>query len=138
MDHRSVILSPSRYQASEVVQALWLEMRETMQYPRLWERVEENIALVMKRENKGTLPTQDDIMAVLMPAARGGSAAHWMQQVDIPAWFKRDELGLGTSVNYFNTQATLKQTNARRAVQHQKQLERLANARKVLSRTVRG
>lgn len=122
---------------SEEVQRLWLEMRETMQYPLLWDRVEENVALVKMRENKGALPTQDDLMAVLMPTSRGGSPAYWMQQVDVPAWFRRDELGMGTSVNYFDTQRTLKQTNARRAAQHRRQLERLETARKVLSRTYR-
>jgi hypothetical protein len=143
MDHRLVILNPSRFQRSEVVAALFLEMRESMQYPLMWDRVEENIALVLRRENKGTLPTQEDIAAVMMPINRGGSAAHWMQMCGVagerlPQWFLRDELGVGTGVNFFDTQRTLKQTNAKRAERHKRQLARLADARKVLSRTVRG
>jgi hypothetical protein len=118
-------------------------MRTALQFPLFWDRVEENVALVMRRENKGTLPTQEDLAAVMMPLNRGGSAAHWMQMCGLsgeplPMWFVRDELGIGTDVNYFDTQATLPQTNARRAKQHREQLARLADARKVLSRVVKG
>lgn len=126
----------------EAINALWLEYRVANQFPTTWERAVAKIELIALRESQGTLPTQDDL-AGLGPTLSGGrSAAYWMQQVEFhsgpPAWFIRDHLGIGTAVNYFDTQATLRSENERRRRQFDSMLDRLKTARVVLSRTVRG
>lgn len=128
-DQRDIALS---------VHDLWLEYRVSMQYAKTWERVEEAVDLVRRKEAQGSLPTAEDAFGLTPVSTRGGSPRYWMQQVDVPAWFKRQELGIGTDTNYFDTQAGLTESNARRRQRYQRQLERLAGARKTLKRTVRG
>lgn len=119
------------------VKSYWEEFRTSAQFAPVWDRAVENVELIRRKEMGGQLPTQDDITGLVPSVSRGGSPAHWMQQVDIPSWFIRDELGIGSSVNIFDTQSNLERTNAKRARQYKDTLARLAKARQVLKRTVR-
>lgn len=120
------------------VKTLWLEYRTAAAFMPMWDRAVENVELIRRKELSGSLPSQDDLAGLAPVYNRGGSAAHWMQQIDIPSWFIRDELGIGSAVNVFDTTANLATTNAKRAKTYADTLKRLADARKVLSRTVRG
>lgn len=118
------------------IDALWLEYRVAAQFAKTWDRAEECVALIKRKEMSGTLPTQDDL-AGLSGSAMGGSPAYWMQQVaPAPKWFVRDELGIGTGVNVFETARGLAKSNKRRRREYADMLQRLADARKVLKRTV--
>lgn len=118
------------------IDALFEEFKVAAQFAKTWDRAEENVALIRRKEMSGTLPTQDDLAGLAPTSSRGGSPAFWMQQVTTPAWFVRDELGIGTRTNVFDTAANLKTTNAKRARTYADTLRRLAEARKVLSRRV--
>lgn len=118
------------------IDALFEEFKVAAQFAKTWDRAEENVALIRRKEMSGTLPTQDDLAGLAPTSSRGGSPAFWMQQVNPPEWFVRDELGIGSRVNIFDTMANLKRTNARRAKTYTEMLNRLAEARKVLSRKV--
>ena len=120
------------------IDALFEEFKVAAQFAKTWDRAEENVALIRRKELSGTLPTQDDLAGLAPTSSRGGSPAYWMQQVGTPSWFIRDELGIGSSINVFDTAANLKKTNQRRARSYADMLQRLADARKVLSRIVRG
>lgn len=117
------------------IDALWLEFRTAAQHRPIWDRAEECVALVRRKEMSGTLPTQDDLAGALSPF-NGRSPAYWMQQVDPPKWFIRDELGIGSRVNIYDTMRTLAKENKRRRRYYDEMLQRLAKARQVLRRTV--
>jgi len=117
------------------IDALWLEFRSSAQYAKTWDRAEECVALIKRKEMSGTLPTQDDL-AGPPSTSIGGSPAYWMQQVDVPKWFVRDELGIGTSVNIYDTMRNLKSGNDKRRRHYDAMLKRLEAARKVLKRSV--
>lgn len=126
---------------SPAVLDLWEEFRVAAQFAKLWERAEEAVALIRRRELNGSLPTQDDVTSLPRFSSQGGSPAHWMQSCglkseSVPQWFIRDELGIGSAVNVFDTARTLKQTNARRRRRYEETLARLEKARKVLARKV--
>lgn len=118
------------------VKDLWLEYRVAQQYSKLWDRAEENVALIRRKELSDSLPTQDDIRGLASTSSTGGSPAYWMSQVDPPRWFKRDELGIGTGCDVYQTLATLATSNHVRQRQYTKRLAELAKARKVLGRRV--
>lgn len=141
MNDTSVLLaSPFRtgrdMNRREAIKALWLEFRVSASYVPTWDRAVENVELIRRKELRGDLPTQDDLAGLAPAISRGGSAVYWMQQVDPMAWFIRDELGLGSGVNVFNTMATLTEDNTRRRKSYADRLERLKRDAKVLSRTV--
>lgn len=120
----------------EAIKALWLEFRVAASYVPTWDRAVENVELIRRKELRGDLPTQDDLAGLAPAISRGGSAVYWMQQVDPMAWFLRDELGLGSGVNVFNTLATLTEDNTRRRKSYVDRLERLKRDAKVISRRV--
>lgn len=120
----------------EAVKALWLEFRVAASYVPTWDRAVENVELIRRKELRGDLPTQDDLAGLAPAISRGGSAAYWMQQVDPMAWFVRDELGIGSGVNVFNTLSTLTEDNTRRRKSYADRLERLKRDAKVISRRI--
>lgn len=134
----SVLQTGSRLKTD--IDALFLEFKVAAQFAKTWDRAEENVALIRRKEMQGSLPTQDDLAGLTTTISRGGSPAYWMSQVydTPPRWFVRDECGVGTADNVFDTIATLKETNLRRSRKYAEMLRRLEQAREVLSRTVRG
>lgn len=116
---------------------LWLEMRVASQYADTWDKAEDNIELVRRKELAGNLPNQDDLAGLSSFSARKGSPAKWMTWVDAPGWFKRDELGYGSGINYWSTQFGLGKANKQRAKKHEAMLKSLVAAAKasVISRT---
>ena len=120
----------------EAIKALWLEFRVAASYAPTWDRAVENVELIRRKELRGDLPTQDDLAGLAPAISRGGSAAYWMQQVDPMGWFIRDELGIGSGVNVFDTMATLAKDNERRRKSYADRLERLKRDAKVIGRTV--
>jgi hypothetical protein len=120
---------------SACVKFLWDEYRTAAQFAPMWDRAVENVELIRRKELAGNLPSQDDLAGLSPVYNRGGSPAHWMTQVDVPAWFIRDELGIGSSVNVYDTARTLDKTNKKRRRDYADMLRRLADARKVLKRS---
>lgn len=123
------------------VKFLWDEYRVAAQFAPTWDRAVENVELIRRKELSGTIPNQDDVNGLAPVYSRGGSPAHWMQMCglegeSVPRWF-RDELGLGSSVNVFDTTANLEKTNARRARAFAEQIKKLPR-REVISRRVTG
>lgn len=138
LNHGSVYLSlvSLRYsQMTPTIDALWLEFRTAAQYRPIWDRAEECVALIKRKEMSGSLPTQDDLAGPLSPST-GGSPTYWMQQVYVPKWFIKDELGVGSAVNVYDTARGLEKSNKKRRRDYDAMLLRLASARKVLKRTV--
>jgi hypothetical protein len=121
------------------VERLWLEYRVASQFPRTWDWVEQNIETARRKEGLGA-PLDDDEPSMPV-AASGGSAAYWMSQVEVPGWFKRDELGLGTATSIMETMRGLAGgDNERRKEAYRKRIEELkkyaAVHRQVVSRKV--
>lgn len=123
------------------VKFLWDEYRVAAQFAPTWDRAVENVELIRRKELSGTIPNQDDVNGLAPVYNRGGSPAHWMQMCglaneSVPRWF-RDELGLGSGVNVFDTTANLAKTNAKRARAFEDQIKKLPK-RDVISRRVTG
>lgn len=117
---------------------LWFDYRCHSQYPAIWDRAEENVALIMQRELNGTLPNDDDARMAASFVARSGSPSYWMQFVDMPSWFSRDHLGgRGSMDNYWKTQHRFPEENRKRERAYLDRIAQLEKARKVLSRTYR-
>ncbi len=112
----------------ERVKALWLEYRVAAQFDQTWDRVESCVALAHLRESFGELPSLELLAALRGSSRSGGSPAYWIQQVEIPTWFVRDHLGIGSGRDIFDTQRTLSQDNARRRRQYKQQIEQLRKA----------
>lgn len=113
--YNQVLTRTNKYMLS--TRELFLEYKVAKQYSEIWGRVEDNIHLVRSLEGKDRLPNQDDLGAVLVSTPGGASPSYWMQQVDVPGWFKYEELGKGGTINIWRTLATLGETNRRREKQ---------------------
>jgi hypothetical protein len=99
---------------TSAVQELWLEYKVAGQFDKTWQRVEDFVTLVMQKT--GYQPPSMETE----PSPEAGAPWRWMTKVgQVPAWFKRDHLGLGTSVNVFDTAATLESKNAKRRRQYE-------------------
>jgi hypothetical protein len=108
---------------------LWLEYKVAKQYSELWGRVEENIHLVQRLEAADRLPNQDDLASVVVTSPGSASPAYWMTQVDVPTWFRNEELGRGGTIDIWRTLASLGATNKRRAKQYEAEQKNLTAGR---------
>jgi hypothetical protein len=121
----------------------WVEYKVAAQFSKKWDEVEEMAMLARNKrglESPGSAPdlTKDGGTWKQSPANSIGSAQYWMQQVDVPRWFKFDELGIGTDESIWNTLATLDVKNEKRLRRYEAMLKQLEAARKagIVSRKV--
>ena len=113
----------------KTVDDLWLDARCYGQFGAIWERAEDNIALIMMRESAGKLPDDADVRNVVMLPSRSRTPKSWLTAVFPDPSFARDELGLGSRYNYWDTQRTLLDSNRKREAAYERMLDRLEAAR---------
>ena len=128
---------------SRQIHEWFTEYKVAAQFSKKWDEVEEMATLARTKrgfESPGVAHdlTKDGAIWKQSPANTIGSAQYWMQQVDVPRWFKFDELGIGTGESIYDTLATLDIKNEKRLRRYEAMLKQLEGARKagVVSRTV--
>lgn len=116
-----------------VVSDLWLEYKTASQFEKRWASIEETLRTAAVLRGTPVPHSQDDDAA-----AKDHPPHYWMQQVEFdgkpPAWFTRDELGMGSTVSYFDTQRGLGSANQRRRLQWLRELAK--EARELVERKV--
>lgn len=135
----------TEYTRPRQIHEWWIEFKVAAQFSKRWDEVEEMATLARTKrgfESPGVAHdlTKDGAAWKQSPSNTIGSAFYWMQQVDVPRWFKFDELAIGTSESIWNTLATLDEKNEKRRKRYEAMLAQLEKAQKanVVSRTVRG
>lgn len=134
----------TEYTRPRRIREYWIEYKVAAQFSKKWDEVEEMATLARTKRgfaSPGHAPdlTKDGEGAWRQsPSNSIGSAFYWMQQVEIPRWFKFDELGIGTAESIWDTLATLDIKNEKRARRYAAMLKQLEDARKanVVSRRV--
>lgn len=113
----------------------WIELKVAAQFSKKWDEVEEMATLA--RSKRGFVPpdhspdlAKDGAGWKQTPSNTIGSAQYWMQQVDVPRWFKFDELGIGSGESIYDTLATLDVKNEKRRKRYDAMLKQLETARK--------
>ena len=120
-----------------VIHELWIEYKVASQFSKTWDEVEEWATLEMQRNGAqapgpapDTVQSQDGVWHQLA-GDKIGSAQYWMQQVDVPRWFRNDELATGSSESIFATAKTLAVANAGRRQEYDEMIAKLDKAREI-------
>lgn len=135
--HKTSILDTKTYpEPDKTADDLWFDYRVGTQYGSLWERAEESIALTMEKAINSPLPKHDDVRGALQAIRAGESLRPRIDDFNVTAKFKRDELGQGAQENYWRTQGAFLSGNKQRDKAYKRMLANLAKARRILSKSV--
>jgi hypothetical protein len=122
----------------------WVEYKVAAQFSKRWDEIEELATLAHQKRGFQAPGSAPDLTKGIdgtwrqLETSKISSAPYWMQQVEVPRWFKYDELGIGTAHSIWDTLETLTVDNVKRREKYERMLKQLEKAHQVLSRTVRG